>query len=397
MDTQKDTGDSSNKSNTVKTNKKSKINGLTITVLVFVAIALIGLIILFIAVRYDEATQGADQNIRLASQGGFECEYAEAQKLYPYAEGVIKVTSSRVSYLTVSGSEIYGVAVNYQNPNCVINGDIAAVLDVDGYGFSVYSTDGQIYAVSTGEGEQVKSATIADNGTIAVITSLTDGYGQVLIYDAAGNKISSWNSYESGYPVSCAFNSDVSLLSVCAVNTTGTTFVPTVKMISLTTVDGVTAAEDYAVYSVADSDFISKVLFCGTEFYAFSEDSIYKLNEENGLAGSGLDVGVIEQVFSVNGNLFVIYSQGVGQLDNIAVIDSSGSKIYDSQLGTTVNSFSVSGSNCIISVDDRIFVIDSNGNIKSDIQVDEDVIRVGFLSSDRVVVVSTGGVHIINI
>jgi hypothetical protein len=49
-----------------------------------------------------------------------------------------------------------------------------------------------------------------------------------------------------------------------------------------------------------------------------------------------------------------------------------------------------------LSVDDRILVFNSNGDVVSDISVDEDIIRIGFTGNNRLVVVSTGGVHTVD-
>ena len=49
-----------------------------------------------------------------------------------------------------------------------------------------------------------------------------------------------------------------------------------------------------------------------------------------------------------------------------------------------------------LSIDDRILVFNSDGGVVSDISVDEDIIRIGFTDNNRLVVVSTGGVHTID-
>jgi hypothetical protein len=49
-----------------------------------------------------------------------------------------------------------------------------------------------------------------------------------------------------------------------------------------------------------------------------------------------------------------------------------------------------------LSIDRRIYIFSKDGGIVSDISVDEDVLRIGFMGSNKLVVVSTGGVHTID-
>ena len=102
--------------------------------------------LIFVVSKKIESLAGADAQIKLSAQGGFSCEYSEAQKLYPYGDGVIKVTSERIAYLTLSGSEVFSHTVSYQNPQCVVYGDYVAVFDRDGYNFTVLDQNGVWYS-----------------------------------------------------------------------------------------------------------------------------------------------------------------------------------------------------------------------------------------------------------
>ena len=75
--------------------------------MVFAFLFIVSLVLLFFVMRHEESMTGAEQQIRLSAQGGFNCEYSEAQKLFPFGDGVVKVTGERVAYLTLSGNEIF--------------------------------------------------------------------------------------------------------------------------------------------------------------------------------------------------------------------------------------------------------------------------------------------------
>ena len=93
--------------------------GLTITVTIFAALLLISIVLIFVVSKKIDSISGADAQIKLSAQGGFSCEYSEAQKLYPYADGIIKITSERIAYLNLSGSEIFGRTNPDSRPNKV--------------------------------------------------------------------------------------------------------------------------------------------------------------------------------------------------------------------------------------------------------------------------------------
>ena len=116
--------------------------GLTIAVTIFTVLLIVSIALIFVVSEKIDSMAGADAQIKLSAQGGFNCEYSEAQKLYPYGDGVIKVTSERIAYLNLSGSEIFSQTISYQNPQCVTFGDYVAVFDRDGYNFTVLEKNG---------------------------------------------------------------------------------------------------------------------------------------------------------------------------------------------------------------------------------------------------------------
>lgn len=369
-------------------------NKLLVFSLILLVVLIGGIVLLYFVSKKQSALEGADSAVRLSAQTGFNCEFAEAQKLYPFSEGVMKVTTDRVAYLTSSGSEVYSYSVSYQNPDCKVLSDIALVADIDGYSFSIANKDGMVFQKSTSD--KIKSCYLSSDGMCAVITDDSNGaYGHVLVYSGMGDFICDWISYDSGYPISCCFSSDSEYLSVSTVNTNGADFESFVKVFKITNDDGKYVASDYAVYADTNNNVLSAVLSCGPKFFAFSSDSIFMIND-NTMSELALNCGSYNYVFTVDDHLFVIYSDGVGQVYKLMIIDSDNRTLYDSAIGSSINAYGVYGNRCIISVDNRVYVFNTSGDILSDIMVDEDILRVGFVSNDKYLIVSTGGVHTYN-
>lgn len=367
--------------------------GLTIAVTIFAVLLIVSIALIFVVSKKIESMAGADAQIKLSAQGGFTCEYSEAQKLYPYGDGVIKVTSERIAYLNLSGSEIFSQTISYQNPQCVTFGDYVAVFDRDGYNFTVLDQNGVWYSKPTAN--PVKSVQMSDDGFIAVICGSSESFGDVGVYDKSGNEIATWTSYNSGFPICCAFNADSTLLAVSTINTSGAVIVPFVRVFSINHTNKGYEVSDYAVYTTEDNVMFASICYVGQKLCCFTSNALYEVKDDT-LSQMNYDFSAIGFVKNVNGNLFVTYADGISQLNKLAVINSHDTIIYNSNIGSTIVCVAQNDSLYAISVDKRVFIYNTSGVIINDFSVDEDIIRMNFISGNKLCVVSTGGVHTIN-
>ena len=377
-----------------KDGKQSSIDRkLRFTVIGFIALLLVAVVLLVLVAKNEEDSKGAERYIQLSGQTGFNCEYAEAQKLYAFGEGVLKVTKERVAYLTLSGNEVFSANVSYSNPQCFINNDNCVVFDNDGYGFIVMSTDRVIYEKPTEN--KIQSAILSDSGLCAVITDSPDAYGEVILYNSEGGQISRWSSYNSGYPICGAFSDDERYFALTTLNTTGAVYKPYVRIFSIDYDNTNISASDYAVFSLDETQVLSYTAYIGDKLFAFCTDTVYTVSND-ALVPLRDTFGTINYARVVDDVIFVVYSDGVDQLNKLMILNAGGDVIYDSEVGSDVNAIASSADMYALSIDDRILVFNSNGNVVSDISVDEDIIRIGFTENNRLVVVSTGGVHTVN-
>lgn len=372
--------------------KKDTGAGLTIAVMVFAVLLLGSLFLIFLVSGKIDSMEGADSQIKLAAQGGFNCEYSEAQKLYPYGEGVIKVTNDRIAYLTLSGTEIYTVPVSYSNPQCVTFGEYAAVFDLNGYSFTVMNRDKALYTTPTKN--QIKSLTMSKKGYVALITGSEESNGDVVLYDENGKAQYQWSSYNSGFPVCCAFDEGSTKLAVSTVNTSGAVIVPFVRIFAISKGTSSLEMADSAMYSIESNVMFMSMYYVGDKLYCFTGSSMYEVIDSK-LTQLNYDFSAIGYINLVDGKLFVTYSDGVSQLNKLAILNGSESLIYNSDIGTKISSVAVSGRLYAIGVDRRVFVFDSSGQILNDFSVDEEVIRLNFISGNKLCVVSGSGVHTI--
>ena len=379
-------------------NAEAKTDKKLVLITVIISVFLIfTIVLLFVVARKDEALQGADQAIKLSAQGGFNCEYAEAQKLYAFGEGILKVTGDRVAYLTLSGNEVFSNSVNFSNPQAYIKGDKAIVFDMNGYGFVLLDHEHVIMDKPTQN--KIKSATLANDDKVAIITDSSDAYGEVIIYTYSENNVYEWGwtSYNSGYPLSVTFNNDSTLFAVTTLSTSGAVYEPFIRLFTLTKPETGTY-EDYATHSVEEVTMFASAMYCEDTLFTFSADSIYILgnNKDSVLTRLDLDLGAINQVNCVDDMIYVVHSDGVDQVNKLAILNSNGEVIYDSPVGNDIKAVALSNNLYALSIDRRIYVYNTNGDIQSDIEVDEDVLRIGFIGNNKLVVISTSGVHTVD-
>jgi hypothetical protein len=379
----------------IKNNKKAQPQApksLTIVICVLAGILVVSLVLIFVVSQRLNSLTGADKQIKLSGQSGFSCEYSEAQKLYPFSEGVLKVTGERISYLTISGNDIYTSSISYQNPQCVAFGDYAVVFDLDGYAFTLVDKEKVLYGKPTEN--KIKSVSVSSNGTVAIITDSPTSYGILLLYDVNGTALSQWSSYNSGYPITCAFNDDSTLLAVSTLNTNGAVVVPYIRVFTLTSGDKGTEVADNAIYTTEDNVMFSSIFFLGEKIYCFTSNSIYQIQGTE-ISKLNFDFSAINFVTKVGDKLYIVYSDGVSQLNKLAIIDGGNAVLYNSDIGSDVNAVCTNGDLYAISIDKRIFIYKGSTLIE-DISVDEDVLRMNFISGDKLCVVSSGGVHTVN-
>ena len=367
--------------------------GLTIAVTIFGALLIVSIVMIFVVSKKIDSMSGADAQIKLSAQGGFTCEYSEAQKLYPFGDGVVKVTSDRIAYLTLSGTEVFSQTVSYQNPQCVTFGEYVAVFDRDGYNFTVLDQYGIWYSKPTAN--PVKSVQMSSDGFIAVICGSSESFGEVGLYDKDGNELAVWTSYNSGFPICCAFNANSSLLAVSTINTSGAVIVPYVRVFAINKSDKGYEVTDHAVYTTDDNVIFASVCYVGDKLCCFTSNALYEVRD-NTLTQMNFDFSAIGYVKKVGNNLFVTYADSISQLNKLAIINQNDSVIYNHSIGSNIVCVAQTEKLFAISVDRRVFIFNTSGTITADYSVDEDIIRMNFISGDKLCVVSTGGVHTIN-
>ncbi|MBO4746669.1 MAG: hypothetical protein IKX04_07895 [Clostridiales bacterium] len=361
-----------------------------------IILAVVTIVLVYMIRNHMEAKDGAKEQLRLSAIAGFDCEYSEAQQLYPFQSGLLKVSNKRVAYLSISGNEIYSVDLETASPICIQNGPYAMVADTEGFLCALFSEEGMVYKTHmTGK---IGNVALAPSGLSAVIIDDADSFGSVYIMEKDSTFLAKWSSYESGYPLSLAFSPDESTLSVSLVDTDGSQMIPHMKQFSIPKDRTTARPSEYAYYTPISSDIMPILAYLSNDKVAIAGIS------DVAIAGNGECNAVtpgfpcVSSMMSFDGGYAVVYSDGIDQPFRLASYNSNGSKIGEVDLGNDVLNFDVSGSMALFAVDEKILLIDlSSARVTSSLGIDEPVLRISFFGTKNVCVVTSAGVREITI
>ena len=348
-------------------------------------------VLVYLVRNHLGAATGVDTTTRLSAQSGFSCEYSEAQKLYPFSEGVLKVTATRVAYLSMTGTEIYGVDIKMDKPFCVIQGDHALIADSGGYFCMLLDAKGEIYQKQmTGA---ISFGALSSDGYAGLIMEQQDTKGAVYLLDAQGNFLAQWNSVESGYPVSISFSPDKSVVDIALVDTDGSSMQPRLKKIGLPTGSQDKKPKDLALYTPDVSSILSNISYIGkdktvlagiSDLLCFSGDSIQTISS----------YGQIFSVFSSGDGVNVIYSDGIGQEVRMEYLGSGFVRGSSVVLGNNFIEARTKDGSVIIAVDDKIIQVNAvTLETEKSVKVDQEILKIGYLDENTVIVVTADSVR----
>jgi len=208
--------------------KKSKGSIGLISLVVLVIALIIGAVSLMVLFPKEDVWIDSNEiNINNPAQSGFVCDAIEAQKLYVFGNGLIKISRDRVSYLDLKGNELFGEVVSMESPFCKISQTRALIGDSKGFEYLVLDFEKIIYK-ATAKGT-LDYGSINDAGYVALVMDEPGIKGVTKILKPDGTGLFSWESAESGYILSCEINPASQLVDVALVNTDGALVAPMLK------------------------------------------------------------------------------------------------------------------------------------------------------------------------
>ncbi|NLT11165.1 MAG: hypothetical protein GXY06_01970 [Clostridiaceae bacterium] len=349
-------------------------------------------ILVYLLREHEDASKGVDYSLSLSADAGFDCDFSEAQRLFPFEDGLMKLTSNRISFLTLSGNETFSIDVSMQAPFLDQSGAYFVVADQGGFAFALFNKDGPIYQNYLDS--KISCVAVSDNGMVAIIAEEKDSFGSVCIIDRSGNLVAKWSSRESGYPISLSFSPDNSLINIGLVDTNRSQIKPSIKQLYIP--DDLTkdSIYEYAYYAPQSASIMPQMVWLDNDrFLVAGIESIESVIDQN-IQPIETQFANIIYIMPAHDNICVVYSDGIGQTYKASFLNSSLEITNTIDLGNQVKAFSSYGDHILFAVDNRLLYYNvRKHNVDTSLNIDEEVIRISLRDKKKSTIVTATGVR----
>ncbi|NCA98611.1 MAG: hypothetical protein EOM08_02425 [Clostridia bacterium] len=332
-----------------------------------------------------DATESVD--LAASAQLGFACDATEAQRLYPFGQGVVKLTHNRLAYLALDGSEVYAREIDMVSPFAVAGSSRLLAADRGGTSFAVLDETG-VLATGSREGRIVGAAFGPDH-LLALIEDRHDSTGVVAIIDSTtGDLQYECHFPESGYVLSARFTPDGRSFDVALVNADGLETRPVLKRFAL---DGEAVGQ-----RILDAQGLYPVL-------AYDEGGQLVISNDSNVSGVdyatdqprfSLDLPRIESISATGSGLIVLAGERVSGTLGLYPLSGTGQMGPRTEIGEAATAPAVSGSLLALGSSTRVFVYDAKTQtLRLDANLAAEVVRLAFSDPQTLTVVTSTGVR----
>ena len=322
-----------------------------------------------------------------AAEIGFDCEPIEAQRLFPFHNGLYKLTGSRIARLDNQGDELFAVDVDFTAPFSVQSDQLFFAADRDGHSFVMLDQNGERYRGSV-EG-RISGASINQQGYLAIIQDQTNSTGVVTIFaPGTGEKLFDCFFPESGYVLSVDFSPGGDVFDVSLLNTASSTAAPIIKRYDLS---GRALAQ-----RLPDLNELFPLIL-------HDDDEHFVLAGASQIVALTYDTDEIRwqqsfyQIQSVISGDQAIYTVAAAEIDgpySLYRIDSNGNTDELAYIGEASVQVRRISSLVAVAGGNRVLVIDGRtGILIFEQQMTAEVIRLGFVDERALLVVTRTGVR----
>ncbi len=367
--------------------KRSKAS---LILLIMLALLLLSSAVM-LAANIPEETVLPDQTQPLETaslaSNGFDCDAIEAQKLYPFADGVVKLTPNRLAYLAIDGSEVFSVEIAMASPFAVYSAQRLVAADREGTSFVVIDKEGVVF--SGQRDGRIVGAAFSPDQTLALIEDRHNSTGVVSILDPLSGQLKFECFFpESGYVLSVQFTPDGSNFDVALMNTDGMSVKPLLKRFStqgeaigqrLFDLDGIFP---HVVY-----DRKQNPILCGnTQLAGLNYD------QENLVFTS--EIARIDSVIGTSSDPVVLASERLSDKLSIYSLKSDGQIVRVGDAGDDPTALAVTGDWVAFGSGTTVLTYDAKEEqMIYESNLASEIVRVGFVNPDLLTVITATGVR----
>ena len=318
----------------MKEKKKQESGALRTVFRVLILLVLLFLVVMIILFKRGIRLGDLFHSRTLAPEAQTELFYENGTVFAGIDGGLAVASTSCVQVIDNNGTSVLSVNVIMSKPVISSGGAAAVAYDAGGNSVLVMKANGLLYKLTSDQ--TVISASVNDDGWLALCTEDSGYDGRVTVYDASGSEVYKWYS-GSGYIVSAAVSPNDKNLAAASVATTGSS----VAFMSLSSTD------ETAKYE-ADNSVALEIAYRDNETAGLlTSDSYLLLDTKTGKSKADTAAsGAYLQGYSFASDKFAViasspYQKGTGAM--IDAIGSDGTVAAEINFGKTINGVSAAG------------------------------------------------------
>ena len=333
---------------------RRKLRGFLLFLLTLVAV--LG-VVMFAA--YRDGT-GFDVLRRYLNYGGAEKAGSEAvynfdasssNRFAVLGDRLVVLSDTRLRVLNASGGEVWSTAVSMTAPALESGGGKAVAYDVGGTALYVVDQNGEVFSLTATEEEPLISASLNEEGWLAVTAKMKGYKGCVRVYDSDMEEMFRFRSSRRFLTDAWVAGKGEALAAVTLGQENGT-FVSNVVLYRLT------EEEPYGNYDITDG-LVADIGWVDGKFAAVSDTSLTFAGIKGELEGSFGDKGAHLREYDLHGDGFaavLLNRYQSGSVGRLVTVGADGTELGSLEVSEEVQDISAAGRYLAVLYLDRLVI-----------------------------------------
>ena len=333
---------------------RRKLRGFLLFLLTLVAV--LG-VVMFAA--YRDGT-GFDVLRRYLNYGGAEKAGSEAvynfdasssNRFAVLGDRLVVLSDTRLRVLNASGGEVWSTAVSMTAPALESGGGKAVAYDVGGTALYVVDQNGEVFSLTATEEEPLISASLNEEGWLAVTAKMKGYKGCVRVYDSDMEEVFRFRSSRRFLTAAWVAGTGEALAAVTLGQENGT-FVSNVVLYRLT------EEEPYGNYDITDG-LVADIGWVDGKFAAVSDTSLTFADIKGELEGSFGYKGAHLREYDLHGDGFaavLLNRYQSGSVGRLVTVGADGTELGSLEVSEEVQDISAAGRYLAVLYLDRLVI-----------------------------------------
>lgn len=298
--------------------------------------------------------------------------------------GYFMLSDTKLTAMNDSGKEILSINHGFSKPYIITSDTRALVFDQGGNELSVYNLKEKTNELVTKE--KIVTAAIGRNGTYAVVTHSDSYAATVTVYDKNSDVIYEWNSAKE-FIISVAVSPNGKKIAVGTVSVENSQYITAVQILN---------------FDSASAKFTHDLKGQIPLMLDSSNNGVSVISENayNFIRWNKNDKSEIMSEYSVDkfrkssGRILISLNHEGNKSENIIMLlDSVGEKICEFNYNGNITDIAPYGNHIYCLTDDKIIILDKDGNILRSGKSVYGAVRIKVLNSNNIAVISNTSIE----